>query len=89
MLSREPYLGELYDIGYDKPEAHVINKADTLYYAFYANQWDSEIELRGLQDKKYQIIDYINEQDYGIVDGPNPTLYVSFEKSLLLEAVPK
>ncbi len=89
MLSRAPYIGNLYDIGYDKPETHVVKKDDTMYYAFYANNWDSEIELRGLQNKKYQVIDYINEKDYGIVDGSDPKLKVSFEKFLLLEVIPK
>jgi len=48
MLSKEKYLGSLYDIGFDKPEAHVIQKGDTLYYAFYAKDWKGKIELRGL-----------------------------------------
>src|SRR5690606_21977539 len=47
MLSKADYLGKLYDIGYDKPEAHVINKQGTLYYAFYADSWKGQIELRG------------------------------------------
>ena len=36
MLSRGEYLGELYDIGFDRPEAHVIRKDSEMYYAFFA-----------------------------------------------------
>ncbi len=36
MLSRGEYLGDLYDIGFDRPEAHAIRKAGSMYYAFYA-----------------------------------------------------
>ena len=36
MLPRGEYLGTLYDLGFDKPEAHAIRKGNRLYYAFYA-----------------------------------------------------
>lgn len=52
MLSTGKYLGNLYDIGYDKPEAHVIQKNDTLFYAFYNEDWKGIIELRGLTEGK-------------------------------------
>ena len=44
MLSRGQYLGQLYDIGFDVPETHVIRKGQTLYYAFFANQWKGPSE---------------------------------------------
>ena len=34
------YLGGLYDIGFDRPEAHVVRKGDALYYAFFAKSFD-------------------------------------------------
>jgi hypothetical protein len=34
--SEGEYLGSLYDIGYDRPEAHAIRKGEAFYYAFYA-----------------------------------------------------
>ena len=37
-LPRGTYRGELYDIGFDKPETHVVEKDGRLYYAFYAPQ---------------------------------------------------
>ena len=40
------YRGELYDIAFDRPEAHVVEKDGQLYYAFYADRWDGPIELR-------------------------------------------
>jgi len=86
MLSKENYLGELYDIGFDKPEAHVIEKSGDLYYAFYADKYEGGIELRGLEKgNKYKVIDYFNNKDYGIIDGKFPKLKVKFNKFLLLK----
>ena len=40
-LPRGMYRGELYDIGFDQPEAHVIEKDGRLYYAFYARDFSA------------------------------------------------
>lgn len=50
MLSNGNYLN-LYDIIYDKPQSHIIQKVDNLYYAFYTDDWQGPIELHGLKDK--------------------------------------
>ena len=42
MLSRGEYLGGLYDIGFDRPEAHAIRKSGKMYYAFFAPQWQGQ-----------------------------------------------
>lgn len=90
MLSKEKYLGSLYDIGYDRPETHVIEKEGNLYYAFYADDWKGPIELKGLKDKgKYVVTDYFNDVDLGTVSGKNPTLDVDFKRFLLIEVSPK
>lgn len=89
MLSKEAYLGDLYDIGFDVPEAHAIQKGDTLHYAFYADAWEDAVELRGLEQRTYRVRDYVNDRDYGTVQGPVAKLPVSFEQHLLLEAVPE
>ncbi len=89
MLSRGKYLGELYDIGFDRPEAHAIRKSTDMYYAFYAPDWRGRIELRGLDEKSYVITDYENNKELGTVRGPVGTLEVQFQKHLLLEARPK
>ncbi len=88
MLSSEPYLGELYDIGYDKPETHVIQKGDTLFYAFYADEWNGEIEFRGLKEGSYKVRDYVNNVDIGTVTADNPKIELTFSRNLLLEAWP-
>ena len=36
MLPKGTYLGGLHDIGFDKPEGHVVAKEDALHYAFFA-----------------------------------------------------
>ena len=89
MLSRGQYLGELYDIGFDRPEAHAIRKSANMYYAFYAPDWRGRIELRGLDGKSYVITDYENGKELGTVRGPIGVLEVQFQKHLLLEAKPQ
>jgi alpha-galactosidase len=89
MLSRGEYLGELYDIGFDRPEAHVIRKDKEMYYALFARHWSGPIELRGLHDRTYHIVDYVNHKDFGSVHGPKATISAEFNKHLLLEAQPE
>jgi alpha-galactosidase len=88
MLSQGQYLGQLYDIGFDVPETHVIRKDKSLYYAFYAKHWTGPVELRGLEDRSYSVVDYVNGKTLGTVQGHNARLKVAFEKHLLLEVVP-
>ncbi|MCD6115884.1 alpha-galactosidase [bacterium] len=88
-LPKGEYLGELYDIGFDIPEAHVIKKGDTLFYAFYADKWNDLLELKGLKNKTYQVYDYVNNKDYGRVSGSEGKIRAEFRKYLLLKAVPE
>lgn len=89
MLSQGQYLGQLYDIGFDVPETHVIRKQQTLYYAFYARHWKGPVELRGLEDRTYDVVDYVNGTKLGTLSGHNAHLTVEFEKHLLLEMRPQ
>jgi alpha-galactosidase len=89
MLSKEAYLGSLYDIGYDKPETHVIKKGDTLHYAFYAKNWTGKVEFRGLAEGTYEVRDYFNDQVLGTLQATNPYLDVTFEQFLLAEVYQK
>lgn len=88
MLSKGIYLGDLYDVGFDIPETHVIQCGDTLHYAFYAENWKGEVTLRGLENKKYKVVDYYNHLDLGIVEGQQAKLNVNFEKYMLIEVFP-
>jgi alpha-galactosidase len=89
LLSKADYAGGLYDIGYDKPETHAILKGDTLFYAFYAGEWNGEVELRGLENNKtYSVIDYVNNKLLDSVNGESPKINLNFEKYLLIKAVP-
>jgi alpha-galactosidase len=89
MLPTGHYRGELYDIGFDKPEAHVIEKDGRLYYAFYADRWDGPVELRGLSARRYEVVDYVNGKSLGTVAPAANRLGLAFEHFLLLEAVPQ
>ncbi|MBQ3660259.1 MAG: alpha-galactosidase [Bacteroidales bacterium] len=87
MLSRGNYLN-LYDFGFDKPEAHVIEKDGAVYYAFYAPQWNGEpIELRGLTGgRRYTVTEYTSDEKRSYtVDGDNPVIFPTFENNYLIE----
>jgi alpha-galactosidase len=89
MLSQGQYLGRLYDIGFDVPEAHAIRKDQTMYYAFYAKHWKGPVELRGLEDRSYSVVDYVSGKKIGTVAGSKAKLDVEFEKHLMLEVRPE
>ncbi len=88
-LPEGEYLGTLYDIGFDRPEAHAIRKGDALYFAFYAEHFEGSLELRGLEARRYRIRDYVAGRDLGSVSGPRAPLRAAFRRHLLLEARPE
>jgi alpha-galactosidase len=89
MPSRGQYLGGLYDIGFYRPEAHAIRKGSTMFFAFYAPEFNGKIELRGLASRSYVVRDYENNKELGTVRGPVGTIDAQFQKHLLLEANPQ
>lgn len=89
MLSRGQYLGQLYDIGFDVPETHVIRRDQTMYYAFFAKHWKGQVELRGLDDRNYSVVDYVNGTSFGTVSEHKAQLPVEFNGHLLLEVRPE
>jgi len=89
-LSSGEYLN-LYDLAFDRPEAHVVRKNGSLYYGFFAENWSNRIaiELRGLeQGKTYRVRDYANDIDLGTVSAGAPVIFRGFKEHLLLEATP-
>jgi len=86
MLPKGEYLGGLYDIGFDKPEAHAIAKDGAMYYAFYADKFDGKVQLRGLSAGRYRVRDLFNETDLGVVDAQANAVNARFERFLLLKA---
>jgi alpha-galactosidase len=89
MLSRGQYLGQLYDIGFDTPETHAIRKGQIMYYAFFAKQWKGSVELRGLEDRNYSVVDYVTGRSLGTVSGHSAHLPVEFDGNLLVEVQPQ
>lgn len=98
-LAEGRYRGELYDLGFDRPEAHAIEKEDRMYYAFYADErggrdsgdsasYGGAVEIRGLGSGLYQLRDYENDRVLGTVTGPTGTVETSFTGHLLLVAEP-
>jgi alpha-galactosidase len=82
------YRGELYDIGFDKPETHVVQKAGRFYYALYARTFSGSVPLRGLAAGRFRVRDYFNDRELGEVSAEQHSLHVDFAGSLLLEAIP-
>ncbi|PIB34223.1 hypothetical protein BFP72_01645 [Reichenbachiella sp. 5M10] len=89
MLSKASYKGGLYDIAYDRPETHTIQKGDTLHYAFYSDEWSGNVELRGLDKGQYLIRDYVNNKEIGEVSAQANTVNLEFKDFILLEVYPK
>ena len=89
MLSEGTYEGTLYDIGFDRPEAHAIRKGDKMFYAFYAPTFQGSVELRGLEDRDYNVVDYENNKVLGKVHGPTAKVPATFTKHLMVEADPQ
>ena len=87
-LAQGRYLGELYDIGFDKPETHVVEKQGRLYFAFYSDEWDGPVTFRGLGQGTYALRDYVEDKPFGTVSAASPVRTLAFRKHLLLEARP-
>jgi alpha-galactosidase len=87
-LSQGRFLN-LYTLGYDAPEGYAIEKDGKMYYAFFTAQpesaWKGQLELRGLSAGKYQVFDYENAKDLGMVDAQSPRIKTEFVTRLLLE----
>lgn len=88
MLSKGDYLGGLYDIGFDRPEAHAIAKDGALHYAFFADKWEGAVELRGLEDRRYVLTDGFTGMALGTATGTKAAVRVPFERFLLITATP-
>lgn len=87
MLPKGEYRGELYDIGFDYPEGHAIEKDGKLFYAFYADSYEGEIELRGLESgKEYKLVNYETGEELGTAKGPKATFDTEFSGHLMVVA---
>jgi alpha-galactosidase len=85
-LSQGRYRGELYDIAFDKPETHVVEKDGVLHFAFYADDWRGPVTLRGLGAGDWIVEDWIEGRALGTVSAAHPTLDVQFKQHLLVLA---
>ncbi|HEY0954751.1 MAG TPA: alpha-galactosidase [Roseateles sp.] len=88
-LAEGRYRGELYDLGFDKPETHVVERSGALHYAFYAERWEGLVTLRGLGAGRWTVRDSLTGKELGTVTADKPTLPVRFTHSLLIEARPE
>lgn len=89
MLPKGIYRGELYDIGFDAPETHAIEKDDSMYFAFYSDEaeaWSGSVELRGLAEGQYQLTNYFTGEAMGQASASENELSINFTDYLLIEA---
>ena len=85
-LARGTYRGELYDIGFDRPEAHAIEQNGRNNFSFYADDYAGSVELRGLAAGRHRVTDISSGKVLGTLDASNPRLAVSFKEHLILQA---
>lgn len=77
---------DLYVYGYDFPEAYAIEKDGKMFYAFYApGAWQGTLDLKGLAPGTFEVFDYENGRDLGMVDGLSAKFPAKFNDHLLLE----
>ncbi len=88
MLPKGRYLGGLYDIGFDKPEAHAIERDGAVHYAFYADTWDGPLTLRGLRDGRYTLTNSFTGSPLGTATAANNSIRAKFQRFLLVRATP-
>ena len=91
-LAKGEYLN-LYDLGYDRPETHLIRYDGRLYYAFFTGTLDQsflgKVVLRGLEPgREYRLYDYVEEKPLGAVTGPEAAIELAFCGYRLLWAEP-
>ena len=83
------YRGELYDIGFDKPETHVVEKSGRLYYAFYAPQLaraGGAARARRRRATGCATISMIG--NWAKSPPSRNVLHLAFERFMVLEAIP-
>lgn len=80
----------LYDIAYDIPETHAIQKEKTLYYSFFSDKpFTGTVELRGLADHIYAIVDCLTNKTICEINAKSPKIMIEFKDNLMLKAVEK
>jgi alpha-galactosidase len=95
MLSKGTFR-DLYVYGYDVPEAYAIEKDGRMYYAFFAPTesapWKGQLELRGLKQGEYHVVEYEDGSDLGSVHAAQngiAKLQAEFKQHWLLELIPQ
>ncbi len=80
----------LYDIGWDLPETHVVARGDNLYYGIFAQGFSGKVELRGLeQGKNYVLTNYDTGEELGSLQANGyDTFECAVDGELLIAATP-
>ncbi|MFB0974282.1 MAG: hypothetical protein QMB59_06945, partial [Bacteroidales bacterium] len=70
-----------------RPETYVIKKKDgTLYYSFYASEFNGTVHFRGLEKgARYSVSDLWDGSDLGTADSSKDSLSIEFKQFRLLK----
>jgi len=86
-MSKGEYLN-LYDIGFDRPETHLIKRNDTYYYSFFTDgRFQGEVQLRGLSRGRYSASDLFRGRRFSFVRSDSPFLTLEFDRYALIKVV--
>ena len=87
MMSEGEYLN-LYDIAYDRPETHLIKKANVYFYSFFYNgHFQGKVELRGLDQGRYMAYDPLLGRLISPVQSESPFLALEFNRFAIIKVV--
>jgi alpha-galactosidase len=86
-MSKGEYLN-LYDIGFDKPESHLIKKGESNYYSFFVDKsFNGKVEIKGLGKGDYKVYDLFSGKFISNINSANPFLAISFDHYLILKVI--
>ena len=85
-LGETELLGGLYNLGFETPETYVLKGKDgNLYYSFFADGFDGEVQLRGLPAGTYRASDLLTGEELGEVSRKATSVHLSFKDSKLVK----
>ena len=84
-MSDGDYLN-LYDIGFDRPETHLIRKGETYYYSLFSDKhFHGIVRLRGLPRGRYRALDLVTGNAVPFVHPDSRFLDLDFDRYAIIK----